>query len=70
MIGFPRALVTSYEAVGEQDNEVIANVTIEARIPADATDINVTPYRIFIADELDDLEALFPAFWDIAGYVG
>lgn len=70
VVGFPRALVIEYEAVGEQDNETIANVTIEARIPRTATDINVAPYRWFIANSLADLSALFPAFWNVAGYTG
>lgn len=70
VVGFPRALVTEYEVVGEQDNESIANVTIEARVPQDATDINVTPYRWFLANSITELDALFPSFWDIAGYVG
>lgn len=70
VVGFPRALVTEYEVVGEQDNETIANVTIEARIPASATDINVAPYRWFIANSIEDLSALFPSFWNIAGYTG
>jgi hypothetical protein len=70
VVGFPRALVTEYEVVGEQDNETIANVTIEARIPRDATNINVAPYRWFIANSVTDLSALFPSFWDMAGYTG
>lgn len=70
VVGFPTALVTEYEVVGEQDNETIANLTIEARVPRDATDINVAPYRWFIANSISDLDALFPAFWDINGYVG
>lgn len=70
VIGFPRAIVTEYEVVGEQDNETIANVTIEARIPRDATDINEAPYRWFIANSISDLNALFPSFWDITGYAG
>jgi hypothetical protein len=70
VVGFPRALVTEYEVVGEQDNETIANVTIEARIPRDATNINVAPYRWFIANSVTDLNALFPSFWDMAGYTG
>lgn len=70
VIGFPRALVTEYEVVGEQDSETIANVTIMAKLPADATSINNAPYRWFIANSVSDLDALFPAFWDIAGYVG
>ena len=69
-VGMPRALVVEYEVVGEQDNETIANVTIEARIPRDATNINVTPYRWFKAPGLTELEAVFPTFWDIAGYTG
>lgn len=70
VIGFPRALVTEYEVVGEQDNETIANVTIEARIPRDATNINEAPYRWFIANSITDLNALFPSFWNVAGYTG
>jgi hypothetical protein len=70
VVGFPRAIVTEYEIVGEQDNETIANVTIEARVPEDATNINVTPYRHFIANSIAELDAIFPTFWDIDGYVG
>lgn len=70
VVGFPRALVTEYEVVGEQDNETIANVTIEARIPRDGTNINEAPYRWFIANSVSDLNTIFPAFWDISGYVG
>jgi hypothetical protein len=70
VVGFPRALVTEYEVVGEQDNETIANVTIEARVPRDATDINEAPYRWFIANSISDLNTLFPSFWDITGYTG
>jgi hypothetical protein len=68
--GMPRALVTEYEVVGEQDNETIANVTIEARIPRGATNINVAPYRVFKAPSLTALNAVLPTFWDIAGYTG
>jgi hypothetical protein len=70
VVGFPRALVIEYEVVGEQDNETIANVTIEARVPRDATDINEAPYRWFIANSISDLNTLFPSFWDITGYTG
>jgi hypothetical protein len=70
VVGFPRALVTEYEVVGEQDNETIANLTISARIPTGATDINTAPYRWFIANSLTDLSALFPSFWTMPGYVG
>lgn len=70
VVGFPRALVTEYEVVGEQDNETIANVTIEARLPSTATNINVAPYRWFIANSIADLDALFPSFWNINGYTG
>lgn len=70
VVGFPRALVTEYEVVGEQDNETIANLTIEARVPEDATDINVAPYRWFVANSIAELDALFPAFWGITGYTG
>jgi hypothetical protein len=69
-VGFPRALVTEYEVVGEQDNETIANVTIEARVPRTATNINVAPYRWFKGPSLTALEATLPTFWDIAGYTG
>lgn len=70
VVGFPRAVVTEYEVVGEQDNETIANVTIEARIPRDATDINTAPYRWFVANSIADLNALFPSFWGMTGYTG
>jgi len=69
-VGLPRALVIEYDLAGEQDNETIANVTIEARIPRNATNINVAPYRLFKAPSLTALEAVLPTFWDIAGYTG
>lgn len=70
VVGFPRALVIEYEVVGEQDNETIANVTIEARLPRTATNIDQAPYRWFIANSISDLDALFPSFWNITGYTG
>lgn len=70
VVGFARALVTEYEVVGEADNETIANVTITAKLPRDVTDINAAPYRWFIANSIADLEALFPSFWNLPGYVG
>lgn len=70
VVGFPVGLVTEYEIVGEQDNETIANLTIAARIPATATDINTAPYRWFIANSISDLSALFPGFWNMPGYTG
>ena len=70
VVGFPRALVTEYEVVGEQDSEVIANLTIEARIPESATNINEVPYRVFKAPSLAALDAVLPTFWDVTGYAG
>jgi len=70
VVGFARALVTEYEVAGEADNETIANVTITARLPRDVTDINQCPYRWFIANDIADLAALFPSFWNLPGYVG
>lgn len=69
VIGFPVALVTAYDISGEDKNEMGVNVTIEARIPEDS-DLNVAPYRIFDANSIDDLDAIFPTFWDMSGYVG
>ncbi len=68
--GFPVALVTEYELSGEDKNEGGAQVTIKAMIPESATDINVAPYRHFLAPDIDALDDLFPAFWDVAGYIG
>jgi hypothetical protein len=68
VVGFPSGLVTEFEIASEQDSEAVANITIAARIPATATDINVAPYRIFKAPSLSALDALLPNFWDIAGY--
>jgi len=70
VVGIPRALVTTYEIVGEADNEVIANVTIEGRLPETATNLNDPGYRIFKANTLAALDALFPAFWNMTGYTG
>lgn len=70
VIGFARALVSEYEVVGEQDNETIANVTIMAKLPSSVTDINQAPYRWFIANSIAELDALFPSFWNLPGYVG
>lgn len=70
VIGIPRALVTTYEVVGEADNEVIANVTIEGRLPESATNLNDPGYRIFKATTLAALDALFPTFWNMTGYTG
>jgi hypothetical protein len=70
VVGFARALVNEYEVVGEADNETIANVTIMAKLPSSVTDINEAPYRWFIANSIADLEALFPSFWNLPGYVG
>jgi hypothetical protein len=70
VVGFPCALVTQYDISAEDKNEAGAQVTIEARIPEGAMNINEVPYRIFEAPDLSALDALFPAFWDIAGYVG
>jgi hypothetical protein len=70
VVGFPRAIVSSYEMVGEEKNEIIANVTIEARVPEDATSIDEAAYRFFRATSITDLDALFPTFWNIDGYTG
>ena len=70
VIGFPRAIVTQYEEKGEEKNEIVAAVTIAARVPADAENIEVAPYRRFRADSIDNLDALFPEFWNIDGYEG
>lgn len=70
VVGFARALVNEYEVVGEQDNETIANVTIMAKLPSSVTDINQCPYRYFIANSVSELDALFPSFWNLPGYVG
>lgn len=70
VIGLARALVSQYEEVGEEKNEVIASVTIAGRVPADATEIEGVPYSRFRATSIDDLDALFPEFWNIAGYTG
>jgi hypothetical protein len=70
VVGFPRGLVTEKEIVGEADNETIVNLTIKACLPAAATDINECPYRWFIANDITVLEALFPQFWTMAGYLG
>lgn len=70
VVGFPAAVVTSYQAVGEAKNEVVASVTFEARIPADAEDIEDSGFRFFRAPSIDALDDLFPGFWDLAGYTG
>lgn len=70
VIGFARAIVTQYEEVGEEKNEIISSVTIEARVPEDATNIEDVPYRRFRATTMEALVALFPGFWNIDGYAG
>lgn len=70
VIGFPAAIVTQYEETGEEKNEIVANVTIAARVPEDATNIEDVPFRRFRATSITDLDALFPGFWNIAGYAG
>jgi hypothetical protein len=70
VVGFARAVVTAYEQVGEEKNEVLAQVTFTARIPEDGTDIEDSGFRFFRATSIDDLDALFPAFWNLTGYTG
>lgn len=70
VIGMPRAIVTQYDQVGEEKGEVLANITIAARIPEDAADIEDSGYRFFRATSIDDLDALFPGFWNMTGYEG
>jgi hypothetical protein len=68
--GFPMALVVEYELSGEDKNEGGAQVTLKAMIPDDAENINDCPYRHFLTPDLSTLDALFPEFWDVAGYIG
>ena len=70
VVGFPCGLITKYQISAEDKNEAGAELTIEARVPEDATDINICPYRIFTCDDISDLDELFPGFWDIDGYLG
>lgn len=70
VVGFPRALVSKYQVKGEDKNEHKAEVTIEARLPLTATNINDAPYRIMFANDLASLDAILPTFWNLLGYTG
>lgn len=70
VVGFPCAMVTQYDISSEDKNEAGVSVTIQARIPEAATNINECPFRIFEANAIADLDAIFPTFWDMAGYIG
>lgn len=70
VVGFPRALVSKYQFKSEDKNETKVEVTIEARLPATATNINDAPYRIMFANDLTTLDGILPTFWNLAGYAG
>jgi hypothetical protein len=70
VVGFPCALVSQYDISAEDKSEAGGNVTFQARLPVDATNINECPFRIFTANSIAELDAIFPAFWSMAGYVG
>lgn len=70
VVGFPCALVSQYDISGEDKNEAGVQITIEARVPQAATNISEAPYRIFYANSIAELDAIFPAFWNMAGYIG
>lgn len=70
VVAIPRGLVKASKYTAAPDNETEVAVEIMAVIPADATDINVAPYRYFYCNSVDDLDALLPEFFGIPGYVG
>ncbi|MES2524036.1 MAG: hypothetical protein V4617_15120 [Gemmatimonadota bacterium] len=70
VVGFPVSIVEQYEEIGEEKNEIKVATTFSARLPKTATNIEDVPYRRFRVPSIAALVALFPDFWNIAGYDG
>lgn len=49
-VKFPKAMITSWKLQGANKSEAKVAIEIEARLPSDATDINIAPYVVEFAD--------------------